>query len=240
MNPLIALSASELLRMAKISFSDRDTDRDAINIPDDEDHEPGRSIIGRRDEVKLPEDEYRTGEVNDVMVLSPTKRTFPTYQIGCLVSSSFFISGSGFLIDHDYFAPTIEKEYDAICRSAGCYPTSDQAEPADILVGQILYRYFPSRIPPRIAICSPQAVSAVVKEIDDLLRTRAGPPPETAHANLYDPRYIKPPLAFPTLIVKRKPLAYITPGYAPVEISYIWPTWRPSVLRWAVGYALVS
>ena len=148
-------------------------------------------------------------------MLSPTKSPPPAYMDGCLASGSFCISGRRCLIGHVYCARIVRKGYDSISSIAARYPTSDQTDPVGLHGEKILALFGPSEIPPRLASCFAQARIAIVKEIDDLLRTHAGIPPEMAQPYPNGPRYLTPPRAFPTMIVKRKSIVLYKTRFPP-------------------------
>ena len=122
MTPFGRSGRPEIIAGDEDLFGGREAVLDTIDTPDDEDHEPGRSSSDHREEEEAQlhdDDEYWAEAADDNMMLSPTKRHFPTYQAGCLISSSFFIAARSFISDPEYSAPPIQQENDVIPSSSG-------------------------------------------------------------------------------------------------------------------------
>ena len=109
--------------------------------------------------------------------------------------------------DQSYLQPLVIT--DAIPRPGKfAYANEEQEQfpetAAQLADREILGNFDPSRIPPRVAFCSPQARLAIEKDITDLLKHHCIIHPSMIASDLYDPKYKHLPKAFPTIIVKRK------------------------------------
>ena len=175
-------------------------------LPEDDDREPGRPSRDQFDAVAAPDDEYCVNAVNDVRMITHPKSPFATNRTGSLAISSQCLAERGCPIDSNYSEPMIKSDSEIIPISVGYRQLGERTTQSDRLGRQILDRFDPSRIPPRVAFCPPQARTAIIKEIDDLLRPHDGAPPAMVQIDLYGPRYLQLPRAFSTLIVKRKPI----------------------------------
>ena len=130
-----------------------------------------------------------------------------TYTFGTLITSNYCVSETPQLIDLNYLQPIMFDDALPVpgkfIGTASDHPSSPDPT-CEEMDDEILNRFDPSGIPPRIAFRSPQARTAMEKEITDLLTPHGRAPPAMVEIDLYDSRYRHLPRVFSTMIAKRK------------------------------------
>ena len=172
---------------------------------------PDHKITAARASHDVPPDqsdeEYWLDAIQQGEIYYYSKPTRPTYTFGTLLTSSSCLETCPTLIDHHYLQPCMIED-DIPCPHSFVFTTTadhDFMNSASKTIDQeILDKFGPSRIPPRIAFQSPQSRLAIGKEITDLLTPHGKIPPAILEIDLSDSRYCHLPRVFSTIIVKRK------------------------------------
>ena len=153
------------------------------------------------------DDEYWIEEVNQCST-GPSKPCPQwTGEFGALITSNFCVGETPELIDHSYLHPTMITDAIPIPSEFAFreqYHEHESQSLSESIDAEIMSKFDPSRIPPGIAFQSPQARTAIGKEITDLLTPHAKVPPAMMEIDLADSKYRHLPRVISTIIAKRK------------------------------------
>ena len=155
----------EIIEGEEDLLGDQVGDFDPYVLPGEDEPEPSRPSRDHPVDGEVPDDEYWISAVNDARMLSYPKIPFPTYHAGSLIISSHCLEEHGCPIDRNYFDPSIKSEAEIVPSSIGYYQQDPQASQAGKLDQQILDRFGPSRIPPRVAFAPRELELPLLKKL---------------------------------------------------------------------------